>query len=209
MARQLREQQQEVALVALIDTAVPQGTSRLYELQDLLGIDDGLMLAVEINEQARQAGVSLRVSLADLWRLPPGERVECAFAQGKAAGLWPPEIGLEDVQHYLRLHKARRRAVQTYEPRPFDGRLVLLRTTLQTPDNLGELEGVMDAALLARMREEEEAEFREPALGWEKFSAAPIDVRHVDGDHHSMLAEPHVRVLAATLRACIDETGRY
>ena len=57
--------------------------------------------------------------------------------------------------------------------------------------------------------EEEEAVFREPALGWEKVSGPPVEVHFVEGDHHSMLAEPHVRVLAATLRACIGETGRY
>jgi thioesterase domain-containing protein/acyl carrier protein len=208
MAQQLRRLNLEVSLLALIDTAIPQSTSRLYELQDLLGVDDGLMLAIEINEQAQQAGVELRVSLADIWRLPPRERVSHAFEQGRAAHLWPPEISLADVQHYLRLHKARRRAIQTYEPQLYGGRLTLLRTAEATFDNLDELEAVADAELLRRLREEETTTFRNPTLGWEKFSEESINIQFVAGDHHSMLSEPHVQVLAERLRASLEKTEK-
>jgi len=41
-----------------------------------------------------------------------------------------------------------------------------------------------------------------PAMGWEKHV---IEIVRVPGDHFSMLTEPHVRVLADRLKACIDK----
>ncbi len=38
-------------------------------------------------------------------------------------------------------------------------------------------------------------------MGWEKHV---IELIRVPGDHFSMLAEPHVRVLADRLKTCID-----
>jgi thioesterase domain-containing protein len=39
--------------------------------------------------------------------------------------------------------------------------------------------------------------------GWGKL--APVDVRYVSGLHHTVVREPHVRILAERLRECIDE----
>ncbi|MBC8229645.1 amino acid adenylation domain-containing protein [bacterium] len=40
---------------------------------------------------------------------------------------------------------------------------------------------------------------------WYELAAGGLDVRVVPGDHLGMLKEPHVRVLAEQLRACLDE----
>ena len=41
--------------------------------------------------------------------------------------------------------------------------------------------------------------------GWAKKAAAEIKFIVTPGDHHTMIMEPHVRVLAAQLKACLDE----
>jgi thioesterase domain-containing protein/acyl carrier protein len=205
MAQQLRRQNQEVALLALIDTAVPQTISRLLELESEMGVDDGLMLALEVKEQARQAGIEVQISLADIWQLPPQERLAYAFERAKDANLWPPEISLVEVEHYLKLHKGRRQAIQTYEPQPFVGQLTLLRTSEPPEDAFAELAGVADVNLLQQLREEQDTSFRNPTLGWEKFSQTPVDVHLLDGDHHSILLPPHVKTLAEKIQACLEK----
>jgi len=44
-----------------------------------------------------------------------------------------------------------------------------------------------------------------PAMGWDKVSSEPVETYSVPGDHITMMTEPHVRVLAEKLRACLDK----
>ena len=41
-------------------------------------------------------------------------------------------------------------------------------------------------------------------LGWRDLATGGLDVRAVPGDHLSMMTEPHVRVLAQELQACLN-----
>ncbi|MBK7087057.1 MAG: hypothetical protein IPH53_21375 [Flavobacteriales bacterium] len=41
-------------------------------------------------------------------------------------------------------------------------------------------------------------------MGWGKLAQGDMDVRIVEGDHYSVIKEPHVRALANELRSCID-----
>jgi thioesterase domain-containing protein/acyl carrier protein len=206
MAQQLRVQNQDVALLALIDTATPQSISRVLELEAQMGVDDGLMLGMEVLEQARQAGIEAPFSLTDLWQIQPQERLIYAFEKAKDARIWPLEIDLSDVHRYLELHKGRHHAIQTYHPQPADGQLTLLRTSELTNDSFAELGEVVDGKILKRRQSELETTFRNPTLGWEQFSRTPVDVQFLEGDHHSILVTPDVRTLADRLETCIAKT---
>jgi thioesterase domain-containing protein len=69
-------------------------------------------------------------------------------------------------------------------------------------DDLGE---IIDPARLNAIREQESRVFQDPALGWQKLCTEPVDVHFVPGGHHTLLRDPHVRLLAETLEACIRE----
>jgi thioesterase domain-containing protein len=43
-----------------------------------------------------------------------------------------------------------------------------------------------------------------PELGWSEFAKGGIQAFDVPGDHHSLLQEPHIGVLAATLKECLE-----
>jgi aspartate racemase len=45
-------------------------------------------------------------------------------------------------------------------------------------------------------------------FGWGKTVTGGIEIHEIPGDHLGMLKEPHVRVLAEKLQACIDRTQR-
>ena len=47
----------------------------------------------------------------------------------------------------------------------------------------------------------------DPKADWEAF-AAKVEIQEVPGDHDSVLDEPHVRVLAERLAACVDRAAR-
>lgn len=42
-------------------------------------------------------------------------------------------------------------------------------------------------------------------LGWRKFIAGELEIHTISGDHSSLLDEPHVQMLAGTLKKCIDK----
>jgi thioesterase domain-containing protein len=44
----------------------------------------------------------------------------------------------------------------------------------------------------------------DPTVGWDQLSRQPIETYTVAGDHVTMMAEPHVQVLAKQLKICLD-----
>ena len=44
----------------------------------------------------------------------------------------------------------------------------------------------------------------DPHLGWTELAAGGLEVYETPGDHVTMLEKPHVALLAALLRDCID-----
>jgi amino acid adenylation domain-containing protein len=107
------------------------------------------------------------------------QTIESVRGQAEATGgeLW--SFGPTMYHRLFQVYKNNHRAVEQYAPRPYAGRVTLLRaaeTPVVTPD---------------------------PTLGWGAL-AADVDLHVVPGTHTSMLHEPEVRVLAERLRACVE-----
>ncbi len=75
-------------------------------------------------------------------------------------------------------------AAGAYVARPYPGRITLFRAE----DRLG-------------------GHARDPFLGWQQVARGGLDVHEVPGNHGTLIREPHVRVLAQRLRACLDVGG--
>jgi thioesterase domain-containing protein len=50
--------------------------------------------------------------------------------------------------------------------------------------------------------------FSDETLGWHQLVAGNVDIRAIAGNHVTMLKEPHVRTVAETMTACIEEVER-
>jgi amino acid adenylation domain-containing protein/non-ribosomal peptide synthase protein (TIGR01720 family) len=207
MASQLRRQGQEVALLALLDTAAPHASRRLLELEERMGITDGVMLALDLKEHARQSGIELTLELRTLWRLGPDEQLAYVVERGGAAGLLPPEVGRAQIDRYLQLHRARRRAVRTYAPGLYDGTVTLLCAAEPAEDELRDLEGVAEPEILHEWRSARDESFRAHALGWGPLTSRPVEVRIVPGTHHTMLFGANATALAEILRYYIARSA--
>lgn len=104
--------------------------------------------------------------------------------------------GREQLGRLLRVFKTNVRAFRRYHPQPYPGPITLFRPAAPS----GEPQDAGEAALAA-------AAAADPLLGWGDLTPRPVAIESVPGDHISALAEPHVRTLAARLRACIERTA--
>ena len=43
--------------------------------------------------------------------------------------------------------------------------------------------------------------------GWSQFSSQPVDAQILPGNHTTILKEPHVQVLAETLKFCLEQVS--
>jgi thioesterase domain-containing protein len=192
MARQLVEQGEDLALLAVIDTGpgAPAGEAGGGSLDPADPADpanpadtDDTPWLLTIAQYVRGLrGADLRVDSGQLAPLAPEERLRFFVDRLRAAGLvHAGEDGLGQLRRLLRVFKTDVRAYRSYRPRPYPGRVTLFRAS-GAPFDPG----------LGR------------DLGWGRLTPGPVEVHEVPGGHVTLLAEPNVAVLAERLRACLD-----
>jgi thioesterase domain-containing protein len=82
---------------------------------------------------------------------------------------------------YARYAEAHWQALTDYRPEPYPGKLFLFRAKKQGLSNFNH------------------------ALGWDALVGDRVQVTVIPGSHESMLQEPNVQIVAAKLRALLDE----
>ncbi|MEA2601557.1 MAG: hypothetical protein QOF89_2549 [Acidobacteriota bacterium] len=194
MARQLAAEGQEVELLAVLDTGPGLSPDAADTADADLGLpeDDDTPWLLAIAEYVRGLrGADLKVTAAELASLAPEERLRAFVDRLRAAGVvHAGEDGLLQLRRLLRVYKTNVRGYRSYRPGPYPGRITLFRA-------LGaDLAGIVGTAGF------------DPALsadlGWGGFTPQPVAIEEVPGDHITLLAEPHVAVLAARLRIALD-----
>ncbi|HKP13617.1 MAG TPA: thioesterase domain-containing protein, partial [Blastocatellia bacterium] len=181
MAQQLRRQGEEVALLAMLDTAAP------FAVEPGL-LDEVAMLATLVADFPGVQGVDAGELEEELRRLEPSEQM--AYAKEKVREHTGAGGGEESLGRLLALFKSRLRVVEEYRAEVYEGQITLLRAS----------EGSEWKAASAVMQEV----MNDPARGWGELTTEPVEVYEVPGSHATMCREPHVEVLAARLKACLD-----
>lgn len=173
MARELRAAGEEVALLAMLDTALP--TSLTLSANDR---------ARMFWQRVRRRGPSAVAEWArdkvrwEIARIRKRRQMETAHPQ-------PSEFRSEEIG------AAFMRALGRYTVRPYPGVLTLFRPKL-------EIEHVLGPGRMINSQRE----FVFPDNGWGPY-VQRLDVYEVPGNHDSMVLEPNVRVLANKLQQCI------
>jgi thioesterase domain-containing protein len=165
MAGMLRHGGEEVGLVALMDTYHPEvdvTSARLQQLRTGLAAH-GLRYLWHRGVQRMRRELE---GLSREWRI----------GYHRVLG---GEVPLELREHWLT--RAFLRAEHGYRPRPYPGRLRLLRASDVSP-------------LVAQVG---------PDLGWAGLATDGIEVFDVPGTHHTLVTEPNVQVVAAVLEECL------
>ena len=179
MAQQLRQRQQLVNLLALLDTWVPNPDARLGKLARQ-NEDGELFLEFVKQNLGGMLPVTLPVSGDALRQLPLEEQFAQVFAQLKQFHLLPKDEEVDGLRRLFGVFKAIVRANAGYRPQVYPGRLCFFQAS--EPWQAG-------------------AAF--PAQGWRSFATQAFEVYSVPGNHFTMLTLPHVQVLAKQLNACL------
>jgi len=186
MAQQLSQQGQEVALVAMLDTAarvIPH--MRGLETYSALAVDLNLMASIIASGQEKE----FKMRLSDLDQLAPAEQMERVLQKLREQQLVPTNLGVSSLQQALATFVKNLNALEKYEPRNYGGPVTILRAT----------------EVSANMKETAAELCDDPTFGWQAYCTQPVVVRWVPGDHARMNMEPNVSAVGAELQRRIDD----
>jgi phthiocerol/phenolphthiocerol synthesis type-I polyketide synthase E len=117
MAQQLQARGQEIALLALIDTAAPEQLRvQLADNHEILAMASGAL-----PDQPRQPD--------------PDDRLRHYMEQARAAGSVPPSCELPEFRRVLPMLQAHLQAIRCYHPRPYPGSIVFFRAATRGGHN--------------------------------------------------------------------------
>jgi thioesterase domain-containing protein/acyl carrier protein len=192
MAQQLQAQGQEVKLLALVDSTVPNssngngtGNHKARKFMASL-IPSGLRKSGKSKEEAallsgfaRDLGISLEqfaISTDELEKLPPAEQLDYVIEKGREAGVVPADVDLPVMERLYEVFKNNHQALRSYVPNYYRGQAALFKT-----------------------EERLVADENDPTLGWGKVVEV-LELQSVPGNHYTIVREPHVKALAERLR---------
>ncbi|MGK7888331.1 MAG: amino acid adenylation domain-containing protein [Leptolyngbyaceae cyanobacterium] len=182
MAQQLQSMGETVALVALIDSYTPQA---IATTEPWASATPGSELsAEEVNLANLQAlvtdlgglfGVELAIAPTELASLEPTAQLQQVFTLAQSMHLLPPEMELSYMEQLLQVFTANRTALAHYQPQPYSSQVILYCAA--------DVEG---------------------DRGWDSI-LTKYDTIQIPGDHYGMVQTPHVKDLAQSLIAFLEE----
>jgi aspartate racemase len=177
MACQLRQQGQQVALLALIDAAPPE-----VEYPEFTW---GLLLSTFASDLGLTFE-NLSRSIQEMAALPQMTQLRQVWMDTKRAGVVPSDMTFVEFRKLFDTFKVNAHTVRRYRPGAFDGRITLFSAA---QDHNG--------------RRVSEPRFLKE---WTKLTTHGVDAQIIPGDHFAMIRQPHVNVLAERLQNCIQQT---
>ncbi|MGD1702261.1 amino acid adenylation domain-containing protein [Dapis sp. BLCC M229] len=185
MAQQLQERSEKVALLALLDHPARFANSTPKQLD----WNDTQWLTVIASIIESLSGQSLSIDSATLDSLDYEGQLSYLKLRMEAVNLLPDNSDRKLVRGIIQTIKADELAFLSYVPKVgYQGRITLLRTSTLSEE----------LAMFGEFPTDE-------TWGWSQFSSLPVDVHILSGNHSTMLREPHVQVLAETLKLCLEQ----
>ena len=120
-------------------------------------------------------GLELPISASDIQQLQRSEQLQHILTTAKRRNLLPPFVGIEQMRQLFEVFKANRIAYAHYQPKPYSGRVVQFCASSPEEDR-----------------------------GWSSLVTGELETYLIPGDHYGMMQQPHVRVLADRLGACLN-----
>ncbi|QMS88318.1 amino acid adenylation domain-containing protein [Nostoc edaphicum CCNP1411] len=193
MAQQLVAQGHEVALLAIIDSSAPTYKDKQM-LIDYINWDDAMWLAEVSKGIELYLEKSVDISYDTLQTLTMEEQLKYVLHYFKMANMLAPNAEITQLKNIVQAYKTSCLCLVDYLPKQiYPGKLTILRANEDMPeDPNSELNAEVSQDL---------------SLGWSEFCTEPVDIDFVLGNHITIMAEPHVQVLAERLKACIQQAS--
>ncbi len=191
MAQQLLAQGHEVALLAMIDSSAPTYKDKQM-LIDYINWDDAQWLAEVSKGIEVYLDSNTDISYDALKFMTVEEQLKHVLHYFKMANMLPPNAETTQLKNIVQAYKTSCLCLVDYVPQKnYPAKITLLRGNEDLPSN-------PDSDLYS-------LDLQDSALGWSEFSTEPVDIQFVLGNHVTIMAEPHVQVLAERLRDCIQQ----
>jgi thioesterase domain-containing protein/acyl carrier protein len=178
IARQLTAQGHSVSFLALFDSPTPGSRSNGQSRYD-----DSDLIPVFARYLGARRGKELLIPNSNLSDLDLTQRFIWLLQQARTEGILPQGVNLESIKSLFQAYKAGLRKsteqLRGFEPQMYSGKIGYFRAS-STPEEFKYI-------------------FPHDLSDWRAFTAAPIEVIAIPGDHYTMLIEPHVRTLAEQL----------
>jgi non-ribosomal peptide synthetase component F/thioesterase domain-containing protein len=178
IARQLADEKQEISHLFLIDSWVPGYFKRLPKLRGIVAVYS-LRAALIFADWRRvlTSQISMRrfITQRTIYK-----RLRRLFTRSNAA-VMPEEEQASPETYDQWLLAYLQRVTNNYSPRPYEGKVTLLRSRLE-PTGL----------------------FFQDDAGWGAFASSGVNVRFVDGNHFTMFQDPGSTQMAMHVAAALE-----
>ncbi len=182
MAQQLHAEGEKVALLAMLDTSGPKTLTRLSLLQRVpLHLKNLLQKGPSYIWQKSQSWLPWLKNLVKYKLLKISSKV---YQSVESEEILPYNI------RHLRIREANNEAGAKYVMQPYSDLLTMF--------------GVEEELRVAGVGEGYKLL---PNFGWDEYAIGGLKIHRVPGDHLSMFTEPHVKVLAEKLQACLTKAA--
>jgi amino acid adenylation domain-containing protein len=199
MAQQLQKSGEEVALLAVLDTLAPIksnvpsfGNSFKFFLTTVARYIWPFFLdyvsLISAPSQKRMKGLLRSPNFKKLAQILKANLfLHSILKQNITADLMTEESKLRllselAIRPMLRVFFANNKAVLNYVPQVYPQRIHLFRTKVQS----------------SIVKEDQ-------SMGWNQLTVGGTEIHHIPGNHLTMLRKPHIQILAAKLKACIEK----
>ncbi|WP_190945051.1 non-ribosomal peptide synthetase [Nostoc flagelliforme] len=190
MATQLLHQGHIVALVVMIDMSAPTSKDKQARIERL-DWDHARWLIELIKAVEVSLSTNIDISYDTLQSLPVEEQLKYVLQHFKMVNMLPPNAEIMQMKNMVQALKANSLSLINYVPEQiYSGRITLLRASETPPERL--------ASKFYEISQDS-------TWGWSEYSCEPVDIHFVPGNHITMMAEPHVQVLAERLKVCIEQ----
>jgi len=175
MARQLKAQGAEPALIAVLDASVPESAERLTTATQFS----------ILRQHLRQDGLQYLIRKAKVKRQYWGEKLlhrahllGCSWYR-----VWGKRVPI-DLRYSL-MEEIHLRAMQQYLFQPYQGKITLFRAIDRGEEILSKHE--------------------DPILGWGHLALGGLDIHDIPANHTNMLLDPQVRIVAEELMSILSK----
>ncbi|HVR96715.1 MAG TPA: thioesterase domain-containing protein, partial [Thermoanaerobaculia bacterium] len=182
MARQLEAQGERVALLAMLDSHLPDAPQTQRPDEEVLLVGFARDLGIQVN------GFSLDRLAPELRDLDPEQRLNRLLEEARQARLLPPDMDLPRLRRSFQVFQRNVEAMLSYQPpSPVATRIALFRAgapSVPAPSP------------------------RSADLGWAPWTRGGLEVIEVPADHHAIVRLPHVEQVAGHLGALAAQSSR-
>ncbi|MEH2192673.1 MAG: amino acid adenylation domain-containing protein [Nostoc sp.] len=194
MAQQLVAQGHEVALLVVIDASASTYKDKQF-LADYIDWDDDMWLAEVSKGIKLYLDKNVDISYETLQTLTSEEKLKYLLHYFKMANILPPNAQTTELKNLVQAYKTSCLCLVDYVPKQiYPGKLTIIRAKEDMPEDPNNHLNTKDSDDLS--------------LGWSEFCSQPVDINFVLGNHITIMAEPHVQVLAEHLKDSIKKAWK-